>query len=83
MDVMIVATHGCSHYPNIVKELKALGVPHRVAFIEDEPELARRLGLRGSPNVVVDGKVVFRRQPTPEELREVLFGGSSPAGAGE
>ncbi len=76
MDVVIVATRGCSHYPNISRELDALGIDHRIVFIEDEPELAQGLGLRGSPNVVVDGKVLFRRQPTVEELREALLGAS-------
>ncbi len=72
MDVIIVATHQCSHYPNLSKELEALNVPHRVVFVEDDPELAQRMGIRHSPNLVIDGEVVFRGQPSESELRELL-----------
>lgn len=72
MDVMIVATRQCAHYPNLSKELDALNVPHRIVFVEDDPELAQKLEIRHSPNVVVDGKVVFRGQPSEAELRNLL-----------
>ena len=72
MDVMIVATRQCGHYPSLSKELEALNVPHQVVFVEDDPELAQKLNIRHSPNVVVDGEVVFRGQPSEAELRERL-----------
>ncbi len=72
MDVMIIATRDCSHYSNLAKELDQLGIAYRLVYAEDEPELARELGIRHSPNLVVDGEVKFRRLPTEFELRECL-----------
>jgi len=72
MDVMIIATKDCSHYANLAKELDELGVEYRVLFVEDEPELVRKYGIRHSPNLIVDDEVKFRRQPTENELRECL-----------
>lgn len=74
MDVMIVATRDCVHCPDLARELEALGIDYRVVFVEDDPELARRLAIRHSPNLVVDGKVVFRDMPSPEALRKALLG---------
>ncbi len=73
MDVAIVATRDCAHYSGVAKALEALGIDYRVVFVEDDPDLARRLGIRHSPNLVVDGKVVFRHPPTEEELRKALL----------
>ena len=73
MDVKIIATRTCSHCKNLAKELDDLGVPYQILYVEDEPELCQKLAIRHSPNLVVDGEVVYRRQPTEHELRE-LFG---------
>lgn len=72
MDVMIIATKDCSHYANLAKELDEFRVEYRVLFVEDEPELVRKYGIRHSPNLIVDDEVKFRRQPTGNELRECL-----------
>ncbi|NIR59492.1 MAG: thioredoxin family protein [Gammaproteobacteria bacterium] len=78
MDVMIVATKTCNHRPNLEHELRDLEIAYRLCFVEDEPEVAQSLGIRHSPNVVVDGEVVFRGQPTEHELRE--FFAARPSG---
>jgi len=70
MEVMIIATAGCSHCVNLSKELDELGIEHRVVHVEDESELCQKLAIRHSPNLVVDGEVVFRYQPTERELKE-------------
>ncbi len=70
MNVMIIATKDCSHYRNLSKELNYIGVDHQVMYAEDEPELCQSLAIRHSPNLVVDGEVVFRRQPNESELRD-------------
>ena len=46
MDVMIIATNGCSHCMNLSKELKDLGIGHRVVYAEDEAELCQKLAIR-------------------------------------
>ena len=69
MDVIIIATKACSHRPNLERELKHLQVKYSVAFVEEQPELAQRFAIRHSPNLIVDGEVVFRGQPTENEMR--------------
>lgn len=72
MHVQIIATHTCSHCPNLERELRDLGVAYEVLYVEEHPEIVKQYAIRHSPNLVVDGRVVFRGQPTEEELRAVL-----------
>ncbi len=72
MDVLIIATKNCTHSPDMSKELDDIGVEHRVVYAEDAPELCQSLSIRHSPNLVVNGEVVFRRQPNEEELRKLF-----------
>lgn len=69
MDVFIIATKICSHAPNLSNELNDIGIDHRILYAEDEPELCKKLMIRHSPNLVVDGNVIFRHQPAEDELR--------------
>lgn len=69
MDVMIIATRSCSHCKNMENELALLSIPYRVCFAEDYSDLVQKYSIRHSPNLIVDDEVVFRRQPTEEELR--------------
>ena len=78
MEVRIIATHTCSHRHNLEQELKSLGIIYEVLFVEDHPDIVQRYGIRHSPNLVVDDEVVFRRQPTEDELR-VYFAGRQPS----
>ncbi|WP_297528739.1 glutaredoxin family protein [Thiohalobacter sp.] len=72
MNVQVVCTRSCSHRPNLERELQDLGVPYEVVFIEEAPELAERLGIRHSPNIVVDGRLMYSGQPTESELRRLV-----------
>lgn len=72
MNVTIIATRSCSHCHNLERELRDLGVAYELLFVEDHPEVVARYGIRHSPNLVVDDTVVFRRQPSEAELREVF-----------
>lgn len=72
MNVMILATRNCSHYPNLSRELDDLGIGHEITFVEDRPKLAEQYAIRHSPNLLVDGKVVCRGQPSERQLREIL-----------
>ena len=72
MNVMIITTRGCSHCANLSRELDDLGVEYNLVYAEDEPELARKLGIKHLPNLVVDGDIKFRRLPTAPELRACL-----------
>ncbi len=70
MNVMILATKGCSHCVNFSKELDGLSIKHQVYYCDDEPELVKKYGIRHSPNLIVDDEVVFRKQATETELKE-------------
>lgn len=69
MDVMIIATKACTHRKNLEKELDCLHIPYRGFFVEDSADLVEEFSIRHSPNLIVDGEVVSRKQPTEEELR--------------
>ena len=68
MDVMIIATKACTHRKNLEKELDSLRIPYHVYFVEDSADLVEKFSIRHSPNLIVDNMVVFRKQPTEEEL---------------
>lgn len=70
MDVKIVASKGCSHCQHLSKELTDIGIEHHLVYAEDEPELCQKLSIRHSPNLIVDGEVIFREQVDELKLRE-------------
>lgn len=72
MDVKLIVTRSCSHCKNFSKELDELGVQYSKLYVEDETDLCQSLEIRTSPNLVVNGEVVFRRQPTEKELRSLF-----------
>lgn len=73
MNVKIVATKSCSHCLSLQHELRDIGIPFEVLFVEEHPDVVVAHGIRHSPNILVNDKVVFRGQPTPHELRD-FFG---------
>ncbi|MDP1925277.1 MAG: thioredoxin family protein [Thiobacillus sp.] len=70
MNVKIIATKSCSHSLSLQQELRDMGIPFEVLFVEDEPDVVMAHAIRHSPNLLVNDEVVFRGQPTPHELRE-------------
>ncbi len=73
MDVKIIATHGCTHRPNLERELRDLGIPYELVYVEEHPEVAERYRIRHSPNLVVDDEVVCRGQPSEGEIKALLL----------
>ena len=69
MDVKIVVTKNCSHSLGLQHELRDIGIPFEIIFVEEHPDFALTHGIRHSPNLLVDDVVIFRGQPTPLELR--------------
>lgn len=69
MNVLIIGTKGCSQCKNLSRELDDIGIMHNIIYCDDEPELVQKYGIWHSPNVIVNGDVVFRRQPSEGELR--------------
>lgn len=73
MNVKIVATKSCSHSLNLQHELRDIGIPFEVLFVEEHPDMVVAHSIRHSPNILVNDEVVFRGQPTQHELRQ-FFG---------
>lgn len=72
MDIFIIATQSCSHCTNLKHELSDLGVDCEVKYAEENPKLVEQYQIRHSPNLIVNGEVVFRRQPTEAELKKLF-----------
>ena len=63
MDVIILVTQNCNHRPILERALKKLSIPYQVVYFEDNLDLVEKYQLHHSPNLIVDGKVVFQAQP--------------------
>ena len=72
MNVKIIATHNCSHRPNLERELQDLGVSYDVVYVEDNQDVITKYSIRHSPNLVIDEEVVYRGQPSEMELKELF-----------
>lgn len=72
MNVKIIATRDCSHRPNLEHELNQLGIDYELVFVEDAPDVVAKYKIRHSPNLVVDDEVLFRCQPTEQELKAIF-----------
>lgn len=63
---------------NVINACSELGLASDISHVYDVKEYAR-LGVRITPAVIVDGKIVTSgKVPTVEELKKVLTGTSKP-----
>jgi glutaredoxin len=69
MDVIIAVTKSCQHCAILQRELDEMQLPYRVHYLEEHPEWVDKFGIKGSPNVIVDGNLVFRKMPEIIDLR--------------
>ena len=69
MDVTLLVTKSDFSTSNLEAELKNLGIEFKVQYIENHPELVSTYQIRHSPNIFVNGNLIFRTQPTPEQLK--------------
>jgi len=67
VQILVTQTDFCIH--NLECEFQTVGVDYQIDYIEDHPELVSKNCIRHSPNIFVDGKLVFRHQPTTSELQ--------------
>lgn len=63
MAIQIVVTQTCSHRAKLEALLKQAGIAYEVVYVEEHPELMQQFNLRHSPNIVKDGRLVFRATP--------------------
>ncbi|HSO21212.1 MAG TPA: thioredoxin family protein [Desulfosarcina sp.] len=69
MDVIIAVSGSCPHCSLLRKELEEMNISYEVHHLAEHPELFERFGLQGSPNIIVDGELVFRKMPELSEFR--------------
>jgi hypothetical protein len=69
MDVTLLVTRGDFCVASLEHELHNLAVDYHIEYIENHPELVSAYHIRHSPNVFVDGQLIFRYQPTSSELK--------------
>ncbi len=72
MDVTLLVTKTDFCVANLECELDSIGVAYHIEYIENHPELVNAHQIRHSPNVFVDGKLIFRYQPTTDELKGIF-----------
>jgi len=72
MNVILLVTRSCHHCPLIEKELQNRSMDYEVVYVEDHPDLAARYGTKKSPNLIVDGELVYRGMPEMAELTRYL-----------
>lgn len=63
MEILILATKDCSHRPILEKRLQEMDVNYKVEYVEDEPEEMKKYQIHNSPNIIVNGNLVFRASP--------------------
>lgn len=73
---IIVAGPGCARCQatekNVIEACAQLNLPAEVSHVFDIKEYPK-LGVRVTPSVLVDGKIVFSgRLPTVEEMKKIL-----------
>ena len=70
MRVQLLVTKTDFCLPNLENEFKDIGVNYEIEYIEENPALVATHSIRHSPNIFVDGELVFRHQPTEQELKD-------------
>lgn len=78
MQVQIIATKDCNHRPILERELQNTDTEYDLLFVEDHPDMADQYSIRNSPNLLINGEVVFRAKPgrslpAEDELEELLL----------
>ena len=69
MDVQLLVTHTDFCLPNLKRNLDEVGINYSVEYIEENPDIVASNHIRHSPNIIVNGSLIFREQPTIAELR--------------
>ncbi|PKG83032.1 hypothetical protein CXF85_11845 [Colwellia sp. 75C3] len=74
MDVQLLVTHTDPSLPGLKRNLESVGINYSVEYIEENLDLVESNHIRHSPNIFIDGSLIFRSQPTIAELRTFFLG---------
>ncbi len=69
MNVELAVSRSCQHCAILERELKKMGIPYAIRYVEDDAELQKKHQIKGSPNILVDGELVFRGMPSLSDLK--------------
>ncbi len=72
MAITILVTKTDTCLPNLIRECDALGIAYHVAYIEEHLELVSAYKIRHSSNILIDGELAFRCQPSAGQLTHYL-----------
>ena len=70
MRVQLLVTKTDFCIPNLENELRDVGINYEIDYIEENPDQVAAHNIRHSPNIFVNGELVFRHQPTERELKD-------------
>jgi len=73
MKVKLLVTHTDFCLPNLEGELRNIGIKYQVDYIEEHQALVKANNIRHSPSIFVDDELVFRYQPTQQELQRFFY----------
>ncbi len=59
MEVQLLVTKNDFNLSNLENQFRDLCIAYQVDFVEDHPEIVSALNIRHSPNIIVDGELVF------------------------
>jgi len=71
MKIKIVATKTCTHRPKLEEQLQDSRLKYEVTYFEDHPELIEKYGLKTSPLLIIDEKVVSVGMPEHSQIIEL------------
>lgn len=71
MKITIGATKTCKHRPILEQQLQDAGLQYKLEYFEDHPELIEKYGLKTSPLLIVDEKVVSVGIPEQSIITEL------------
>ena len=74
MDVQLLVTHTDSCLPGLKRKLEDVGINYSVEYVEENLDLVESNHIRHSPNILINGSLIFRSQPTTAELRTFFWG---------
>jgi len=72
MKITLLTSEPCNCIA-VEKELQALGFAYERRYVEDEPEIAERFGIRHCPTLIIDEqRVVAIDEANAAQLRQLL-----------
>lgn len=74
MHVQLLVTHKDGCLPNLKRDLDAVGIDYCVDYMEDNPDIVESNHIHHSPNILINGSLIFTEQPSISELRTFFLG---------